>query len=109
MNNQLHLCGTDETKEVTPIKFTMDSIDRNLKRVSQDILSALASVQDHAQRLPTDFDIDNVSGYEPHTVGYSALSSLESLNEKVRRLTLLQTQHQTLVLLKRELVQALNI
>ena len=109
MNNQLHLCGTDETKEVTPTQYTMDSIDRILGNLARQIEQDFVEIQQHAQRLPSEFGFGATTEREPHIVGYQAQRSLESIGDKVRRTAMLQEQHLALVLLRRELVWALDL
>jgi hypothetical protein len=103
------LCGeTTETKEVAPLTWAMETIDYRLRGMAQQIEQQLAEIQEHAQRLPSEFGFGVITGREAHSTGYQAQRSLESLGDKVRRVAMLNEQHLALVLLRRDLAYSLN-
>lgn len=103
------LCGNPtEINEVAPLTIAMEHIDLRLTDLARQITQQLAGVQEHAQRLTSDW-----TGWgaptqrEPHILAYQVQGSLETLGEKVRDLAMLQEQHIALVLLRRELAYSL--
>ena len=90
------------------VTYPMEHIDLRLKDLSRQITQQLASVQEHAERLTSDFGIGATIQREPHILAYQVQGSLQTLGEKVRDLAMLQEQHIALVLLRRELAYPLQ-
>ena len=91
----------------TTVTYPMEHIDLRLQDLARQISQQLASVQEHSQRLTSDFGIGATIQREPHILAYQVQGSLETLGEKVRELAMLQEQHIALVLLRRELAYPL--
>lgn len=103
------LCGeTTETKEPAPLTWAMETIDYRLSGMAHQIEQKLAEIQEHAQRLPSEFGFGVITGREAHSTGYQAQRSMESLRDKVQEVAMLNEQHLALVLLRRDLAYSLN-